>query len=105
MYVMFLLTYLNYGQGRALPGLLRVVVFLSRVLQIRKLIDATADFSVEEWPYRTTLALDDRGWNMIEFCEDLRKLDSKGDIVEVGETSDDLGVGGNSSRADRFLGE
>ena len=47
-----------------------------------KLVDPTGDFSVEEWPFRTTLALDDRGWNMIEFCEDLRKMDNKTEEIE-----------------------
>ncbi len=47
-----------------------------------KFVDPTDQFSVDEWPYRTTLALDDRGWNMIEFCEDLRKLDNKSEEIE-----------------------
>jgi len=45
-------------------------------------VDPTGDFSVEEWPFRTTLALDDRGWNVIEFCEDLRKMDNKTEEIE-----------------------
>ena len=47
-----------------------------------KFVDPTDQFSVDEWPYRTTLALDDRGWNMIEFCEDLGKLDNKSEEIE-----------------------
>ena len=48
-----------------------------------KLVDPTGDFSVDEWPYRTTLALDDKGWNMIEFCEDLRQLENKSEEIET----------------------
>ena len=35
-------------------------------------VDPVPQFSVNEWPFRTTFALDDRStWNMLEFCEDL----------------------------------
>ncbi len=45
-------------------------------------IDPTGSYGIEEWPYRTTIALTETGWEMIEFCEDLRKMSKKNDEIE-----------------------
>ena len=45
-------------------------------------IDPTSDFGIEEWPYRTTLALTETGWEMIEFCGDLKKMGKKDEEIE-----------------------
>ena len=47
-----------------------------------KYIDPTGDFGIDEWPYRTTLALTDTGWEMIDFCGDLRNMGKKDEEIE-----------------------
>lgn len=52
----------------------------------RHFIDATTDFLVLDWPYRTTIAYHDiRGWEVIELCERLFPMVEKAaPIVEGG---------------------
>lgn len=45
-------------------------------------IDPTGDFGIDEWPYRTTLALTDIDWEMIEFCGDLKNMGKKDEEIE-----------------------
>ena len=48
-------------------------------------VDPVPQFSVNEWPFRTTFALDDRSiWNMLEFCEDLRAMSNRAAEAEPG---------------------
>lgn len=48
-------------------------------------VDSTMQYPLEEWPFRTTFALDDRStWNMLEFCEDLRTMQDRAAAVEPG---------------------
>lgn len=48
-------------------------------------MDPTTQYPLEEWPFRTTFALDDRStWTMLEFCEDLRTMQDHAAAVEPG---------------------
>ena len=41
-------------------------------------IDATTDYLVTEWPFRTTVGYNDaRGWEVIELCERLFTMDER----------------------------
>ena len=48
-------------------------------------VEPTTQYPLEEWPFRTTFALDDRStWTMLEFCEDLRTMQDHAAAVEPG---------------------
>ena len=45
-------------------------------------IDPSGIYSMDEWPYRTTLGYNGETWTMLEFCEDLSKMDDRTRQVE-----------------------
>ena len=52
--------------------------FPACVSQAQNYVDASQTFLVHEWPYRTTVAMDDREcWHVIELCEKLFYMDDR----------------------------
>ena len=45
-------------------------------------IDPSATYSMDEWPYRTTLGYNGETWTMLEFCKDLCKMSDRSREVE-----------------------
>ena len=45
-------------------------------------IDPSGTYSMEEWSYRTTLGYNGETWTMLEFCEDLSKMENRSREVE-----------------------
>ena len=38
-------------------------------------VDPGSDFSLEDWPFQTSVGYDGSTWEMLEFCEDMRMMD------------------------------
>ena len=45
-------------------------------------VNPSDEFSLEEWPYRTTIGYDGSTWEMLEFCEDMRMMDNLSERVD-----------------------